>query len=147
MDKAELIDICKGHVQDQLREVKEQLSDLKTSLESESKSTAGDKHDTGRAMIHLEMEKLGKQEQNLQKLLVLCGKITASKQNSIGLGSLVRTNKALFFFGVPLGKVNWKEQDVLCISLASPLGKLFLSKKKGDSLNFLGTNYEILDVI
>jgi hypothetical protein len=146
MDKKELIDTCRHHILDQLEGVRGQISDLKSSLESESKSTAGDKHDTGRAMIHLEMEKLGKQEQNLQKLLVLCGKITDSIKASAGLGSLVKTDKALFFLGVPLGKIKWSGQDVLCISLASPLGKLFFSKKEGEELVFQSTTYKILDV-
>ena len=42
----------------QVREGEDALASLKTSLASEAKSTAGDKHETGRAMIQAEMVRL-----------------------------------------------------------------------------------------
>jgi hypothetical protein len=37
------------------------------SKQQEGKSSSGDKHETGRAMVHLELEQLGKQRQEIQK--------------------------------------------------------------------------------
>ena len=39
-----------------LARAKTAFEELQTSLEGESKSTAGDKHETGRAMVQMEME-------------------------------------------------------------------------------------------
>lgn len=41
--------------------LEEELNDIKEALFQDSKSTAGDKHETSRAMAQLEQEKLGKQ--------------------------------------------------------------------------------------
>lgn len=147
MDKKRIIDVCTHQLLGQLEVVRSQQSDLKNSLESESKSTAGDKHDTGRAMIHLEMEKLGKQEQNLQKLLTLCRKIPNKKQDKIGLGSLVTTDKKIFFMGIPLGKIMVQNKELYCLSLASPLGKEFFGKKKNNRVEFQNNIYQIQEVL
>ena len=43
-------------------------AEILLALESESKSSAGDKHETGRAMIQLEREKLGEQIKKAEKI-------------------------------------------------------------------------------
>ena len=46
------------HMDKDLAEAKARMASLKESLGAESKSSAGDKHETGRAMIHLEQERV-----------------------------------------------------------------------------------------
>ena len=60
------------------------------SLDSESKSSAGDKHETGRAMAQLEMEKLGGQYESARKLLLIANRLNYRKnQNTIAAGTLL----------------------------------------------------------
>ena len=108
-----------------------------TALNSESKSSAGDKHETGRAMIQLEREKLGVQlletESNYRKILTL-----KNNQSSIivGIGSLVTMNKANYYIAIPLGLCVLGDKSYYCISPESPVGKLLLGKKLGEIINF-----------
>ena len=74
MIKINLFKHCEIVLKKKLKTFYNQKKELKQALNSESKSSAGDKHEIGRAMIHLEMEKLGnlitEAEQNFKKLQI-----------------------------------------------------------------------------
>ena len=55
--KEDLLKQCVLFVNDKLEIIETIMSENRKALEQESKSSAGDKHETGRAMLHLEMEK------------------------------------------------------------------------------------------
>ena len=97
------------------------FDDLNSAVSDDSKSTAGDKHETGRAMVHLEQEKLSKQLLQLNQLKETLAKIIPEENHSsIQFGSLVNTSKGLFFFSIGLGKINFNKTTVFWI-LFNPL--------------------------
>ena len=59
--KEEIFSQCKSVVNNRLQTVEAVLSSNQKALQTETKSSAGDKHETGRAMLQLEMEKAGQQ--------------------------------------------------------------------------------------
>ena len=63
---------CSAALEKKIEILEQQKKSLQKDLTSEIKSSAGDKHETGRAMIQLELEKLGNQihkiELNYQRL-------------------------------------------------------------------------------
>lgn len=124
-----------------------QLAELRAGAESEGKSSAGDKHETGRAMMHLEQEQLQKQvgelQNQLQQLLSL--KNSEIKPN-VHSGSLVTTDKGIFYISIGLGKIEFEEQPLFVISPASPIGKVFIGKAKGDQFSFGPTRYSIIEI-
>jgi transcription elongation GreA/GreB family factor len=118
------------------------------SLKTASESTAGDKHNTARAMMHIEEEKLGKQLAQLIKLKKLLVKVHPSKtSNAITLGSLVNTNRGWLYIAVPLGKFSMDGIDLMAISLASPIGQALQGKKVFETTTFNGQNWEVLEII
>ncbi len=122
------------------------FSDLNSAVKDDSKSTAGDKHETGRAMVHLEQEKLAQQLNSLNSYKETLAKINPSeKHHKIQFGSLVKTNKGYFFFSIGLGKIIVENQNVFCLNITTPLGNVLLNKKKGDKVEFNGT-IEVLDL-
>ena len=124
------------------------LAELKESAGSETKSSAGDKHETGRAMVHLEQEKAVKQMANNQVLQNVLDKIDITLSNqSVSIGSLVITNKVQFFISAPLGKINFEGQDYFLVSLTAPLAKVFIGKQKGDKVLFNGQEYLIEEIL
>lgn len=147
MVKKEVIAACISNLQLKVDHLQSQLHELRISAESESKSTSGDKHETGRAMIHLEQEQLTKQlgELNNQLSQMHAIKQQESKPN-VHSGSLVVTNNGVFFFGVAIGKLEFNSKVVMAISLISPLGKLFAGKAAGDTIQFGDRTYEIISV-
>jgi len=59
--KTQLLELCNQSLDTRLQNVLAVIEDIKQSLQSETKSSAGDKHETGRAMLQLEREKAGHQ--------------------------------------------------------------------------------------
>ena len=102
-----------------------------------SNSSAGDKHNTEQAMQHLEEEK--KQQ---QLFVAIQNKKVFSQINpnqicqKIQLGALVNSNQGLFYFSVPLGKINFENQEIMLISLASPICKILMPLKIKESVSF-----------
>ena len=114
----------------------------------QTKSSAGDKHETGRAMVQLTQENLGKQIDQIQLLQHgLNGINPENKMDKVEIGALIQTNEMLLFVGVSLGNLNVLNQSVFAISLASPLGNAMRNKKAKDVISFRNKNVEILDII
>jgi hypothetical protein len=57
------------------------FDDAQNALNDDSKSSAGDKHETSRAMVQLEQEKLSSQLENLTKLRQLLKSISLEKKH------------------------------------------------------------------
>ncbi len=118
------------------------------SANNESKSSAGDKHETGRAMAQIEQEKAAKQlnEAIELKKLVLSIKPNLST-NSVSVGNVVITDQGNFYISIPAGKLIVDGVAYFAISAHSPMGKELLNKKAGDTLTILQKNYLIKEII
>lgn len=89
-----------------LQELEQHQADLQSALYAESRSTAGDKHDTSRAMIHLEQEKIQFQIGNIQKqisVLQQFEKQPASESTQSG-SMLILDSGQVFLIGIGLGR-------------------------------------------
>ena len=144
--KNQLREVCVSFVNAKLNTIQETIKSNQEALDSESKSSAGDKHETGRAMLQLEMEKAGQQLKEVEQLKLVVEKINV---NSVGvgcLGAVIETEKANYFLGISVGKVNVTGKDYFVVSPNSPIGKLLLGKGEGGFLSFQGKQTEILNV-
>ena len=120
------------------------IKEAQHAANNETKSSAGDKHETGRAMAQLETEKLTKQLGEALKLAELLHKINPQvKHQLIGLGSLVITTNGNFFISASLGKIELNEITYFAISSISPIGQLLIQKKENDSFSFNNKTYVI----
>lgn len=146
--KQELYTQCQAFVDNRLKAIQKTIDEIKESLTSETKSSAGDKHETGRAMLQLEREKAGQQLAEIQKLNQLLSKINVSKTNStIGLGSLIFTTQANYFIAISAGELKINDEYFYAISTNTPIGKLFLGKQKGDQIKFRDQEFEVVEVL
>jgi hypothetical protein len=107
-----------------IKKVEQALNTQRESLKTASGSTAGDKHNVSRAMMHIEEEKLTQQLTQLHKLKSLMNKINPLKiNNHIELGSLIETNNGYIYIAIPFGKIKIAKLELMTVSLASPIGK------------------------
>jgi transcription elongation GreA/GreB family factor len=128
--------------------IEKSLKDYKEGLLSESNSSAGDKHNTSRAMMHLEEEKLRNQLLQFSKInKVLHGINSTVEHDKITLGSLVNTDKGWLYIAIPLGKVDDGEIDVMVISLASPIGQALQGKSVHDTFKLNNICWEVKKVL
>ena len=123
------------------------LTDLTEAGNNETKSSAGDKHETARAMMQLEQEKLGKQIQEWELQKNTLAKIDATITSQVvALGSLIETNNGYFFIAANIGKIQVDGSVIMVISKQSPLGNTFLNRMVRDELVFNGTAYRIKSI-
>ena len=66
--KQNLYNQCQEFIDNRFETIQNTIKDIQKSLLSETKSSAGDKHETGRAMLQLEREKAGQQLAEIQKI-------------------------------------------------------------------------------
>ena len=145
--KKELLRQCWHFVEQREANIKETIASNKQSLENETKSSAGDKHETGRAMLQLEMEKAGKQLASVQHMKTTLSKIKIDKEHSnASLGSIIHTSNGYFFLSISLGSMKVDNEYYFGVSIASPIGKLLLGKTTKDSFQFNNTNYVVLSI-
>ena len=106
---------------------------------NDAKSSAGDKHEVGVAMVQLEQEKLGKQVQIIEEQLTLLSRMDSTKNHlKISLGSLVHCEQQWYYFSIGHGLLRVGDQSVFCLNPQAPLGKEMLGKALGDVVSFQG---------
>lgn len=140
IDKLTLIQESENRLRETISELDHEIESLRESRAADGKSSAGDKHETGRAMADLELDRLNAQRQKLAKLRADLLDIKCSSTDSIQLGSVVHTQKGIYFLAVPLGRVETQGQTVYVISTVSPLGQALLGHAIGDAFVINGTN-------
>lgn len=138
---------------------KELLSILETKRESilhiqqrttdsnDVKSSAGDKHETGVAMAHLEQEKIGKQLQLVESMLSTVNKLTPLASPKIQPGNLIHTSSGWHYLSVGLGKIEVDEKTIYCLSSQSPIGQLLLGKQVNDQIRWQDKIITILEIL
>ncbi len=135
--KQELYNFCQAFTDDRIVRIQTNIHAIQEALASETKSSAGDKHETGRAMLQLEREKLGQQLAEAEKTRQLLAKVNI-KNNPIhvSLGSLVHTSKGNYFLAISAGEFKQENHQIFCISGGTPIGKLLLGKSVGNIVVF-----------
>ncbi len=114
------------------------------SLEAESKSSAGDKHETGRAMVQLEMEKASQQIEAIRSMRETLNRINLEKTSQKAvLGSVVSTNFGSYFLAIGAGQLIVGAETFFAVSLSSPIGNQMLGKAEGDRFIFNGRKFEV----
>ncbi|PRP65948.1 transcription elongation factor [Nonlabens agnitus] len=128
---------CLEIVQQQLDTIQSSMDQLMEAKSNETKSSAGDKYETGMAMIQ-NQEDLYKRQQidAKQRWNVLQSIDSQVTNNSIGTGTLVHLSTGWFYIAVAIGKIEVDHKEVYIISKASPLGTLLRGKREADSLIF-----------
>ena len=145
--KKEIYTKCVKIAQQRVADLSAIIKEAQNAANNETKSSAGDKHETGRAMAQLETEKLTKQLAEALKLEQVLSQINPdTKHQQVGLGSLVTTNNGQFFIAASIGKVVLDNITYFAISSVSPIGKLLVGLKKEDTFSFNGKSYIILNI-
>ncbi|WP_298478463.1 3-oxoacyl-ACP synthase [uncultured Maribacter sp.] len=145
--KEDAFQFCKDYIKNRFNRIQNQIQEIQTALTTETKSSAGDKHETGRAMLQLEREKLGQQLAEVEKVSQVLSKINISgKQKYIGPGTLVKTNGFHYFICISAGEYVHNEARVYCVSAATPIARILIGKETGDVVFFNGKEIKVKEV-
>ena len=138
---------CLDLIQQKIKELDKAIGDAQESAQSESKSTAGDKHETAKAMAHLEIEKLLIAKNNLVLQEKVLNDINPSQQQTrIVKGTLIETSIGKFYIAIGLGKVNFMNESITVISEQAPLAKAFLGFHDSQQISFNNLDYQLIAI-
>jgi transcription elongation GreA/GreB family factor len=147
MDKKFIHALCLEIIELKLNDLKTEILELNQSVQNETKSSAGDKHETSRAMIQQEIDFANQRLKELQFAKIDLDKINPLLANkSVNTGSLIETNIGLIYFTIALGKIKLKNLEVNVLSIQSPIGKLLKGKKLGEKINLNGKEIIIYSI-
>ena len=131
-------------INDKINLLQKVLADLKESGANETKSTAGDKHETALAMLQIEQANVRGQLKEVQVQKTVLEKINPVLSPSVIVqGSLIKTNTGYLFLSIALGKAVIDDTTVTALSQQSPLGKQLMGLKAGDTAAIKNAQYII----
>lgn len=126
---------------------KSAIANAQEAANSEGKSSAGDKYETGRAMGHLEKDMYSRQlAENIKELDKLQKVNTDTIYTTAQTGAFVKCQDHSFFIAAGLGKQQIDDQTIFFLSPYAPLATLLLHKKAGDSFLFNKKDTVILEI-
>lgn len=146
--KEKVLEHCKATVRRKIELIAFSMDEINGSMENETKSSAGDKHETARAKMQSEHEKLSWQLDELKGQYEQLNKLDKERSTEIiSNQNLVYTDKGIFFIIIPLGKVEFESKIMYVISSTSPLGKALIGLKVDDRVKVNDFEYRILAVL
>jgi len=146
--KKQLLLLLLNTLDQKIAEAKAAITSARESRDSETKSSMGDKYETTRAMVQIEIEK---SEMQLNKALESQTELTKinldAKPAAIGFGSIVCTNHENYFIAIGVGKINFENSAYYAISLNSPIGRFLNGKVVGNTGIFQERSFKIIDIL
>ena len=145
--KARLFALCQQYVQQRVNNARQAMESAQEAANSESKSSAGDKYETGRAMAQLERDRNAQLLAEAQKIAGDLNRLTIDKTyETVQPGSVVTTNRGVFFISIGAGKLALNGVDYFAVSAASPIGMALAGRRVGEGVVFNRMDYTVLDV-
>lgn len=134
-------------LQDKIDVFQDMISGLTEDSLNDAKGSAGDKHETGLSMMHLEQEKLSAKLREVMEQKAILEKLDCEQVHiKVALGSLVTTNKLTVYVSCALPKIAIDGQNYFGISPQSPLGEKIIGQTVNHSFELNGVSYEIIGI-
>jgi hypothetical protein len=147
MKKDMVVAACLAMLENKLRTLQHEQSEVRAGASEQGKSTAGDKHETAMAMAQLEQEQNQQmQDQVLKQLAVMRQPRWLEPKTSGGAGALIETDQGYFFIALALGKIDVAGQAIHTLSMASPLGQQFQNCTLGHQLSMGNQPLRVLSI-
>jgi transcription elongation GreA/GreB family factor len=142
--KEKLHALCTTFVQQRMDNAQQAIISAEQSAAQDTKSSAGDKYETGREMLQQEKNRGMAQLTEANKLMIALKRIsTNGKAAKVEEGSVVKTDKGNFYIAISAGTLLLDDESYFAISAASPIGAKMLGCKVGDEFGLNGKGYKI----
>ena len=146
--KQQLYNKCVAYVQSRMDAAEDAYKAAEQASNDDTKSSAGDKYETGRAMMQQEKDRNTIQINEANKLMVILNTIsTKGTSDTIETGSLVTTNGGKFYIAISAGTLVVDNESYFAVSAAAPICMQMIGKKAGSEFVVNGKKYEILEVL
>lgn len=122
MDKSGILEMVKDRLMEKIRKFEDLIESTRDS-NNDTKSSMGDKYETGREMLQQEINNLQRQLNETLNQQASLQKITAEPCPKVQTGALVQTEKGLFYIAVSAGDLILDNHKIITVSPESPLAK------------------------
>lgn len=145
--KLALMNACRDAVEQRIANAEKAMLSAQESANSEEKSSAGDKYETGRAMSQIERDRNAKQLAEAKNELAQLNKIDLNiEHKQAGTGALVVCAEDTFFIAAAVGVITVNKEKAIVLSPKAPLTQELLGKKAGDRITFNGRTLTIKSI-
>lgn len=145
--KEELYKQCLLYVEDCINTAQQAINAARESANDDTKSSAGDKYETGREMMQQEIDRNRKQLEESKRMKMVLEQIDPLKtSDTIQNGSLVITNYGKFFISISRGQIFLDGTNYFAISAVSPIGLKLMKQRIGTEFDFNGKKFRIEDI-
>lgn len=145
--KEKLQERCTQYVERCINTAQRAIDHARESANDDTKSSAGDKYETGREMMQQEIDRNRKQLEEAKKLKLILDLIDPLKKcDSVMNGCLVTTNLGKFFIAVSCGQLGIEGTNYFAISAISPIGSKLMRQKIGYEFDFNGKVFKIENI-
>jgi transcription elongation GreA/GreB family factor len=145
--KKQLLSIIIAKCKERRDTLQKAVDNAQNAANEESKSSAGDKYETGRAMAQNDRDLYARQLIEAQNDLHTVQQIKSDEIfQKAQLGALVTTNIGAFILCISSGILELDAKKYMSTSMDSPIGVLLKGKVQGDKVDFRGKTIEILKV-
>jgi transcription elongation GreA/GreB family factor len=146
--KKELYKQCLNYVQKRMEAAQLAIEEAQKASNDDTKSSAGDKYETGRAMMQQETDRNVIQLNETNKLKVALNQLNyLVVSDTAETGSLVITNNGNFFIAISAGVLMVNSETYFAISPASPVGLRLKGQKIGYEFDLNNKHYQIKKII
>lgn len=145
MDKAKILEVVKIRLVEKIRKFENLIENTRAS-NNDTKSSMGDKYETGREMLQQEINNLQRQLNETINQQTLLQKINAEPCKKVQNGALVQTDKGLFYIAVSAGDLVINNHKIITISPESPLAKSMITLSRGQSFSLNNVTQNIEEI-
>ncbi|KAA0128161.1 hypothetical protein FY557_10640 [Chryseobacterium sp. SN22] len=132
MDKSKILTLIKTKIADKIQKFESLIEETRAS-NNDTKSSMGDKYETGREMLQQEINNLQRQLNECLQQQLLVQKINGDPASKVQNGALVKTDKGLFYIAASVGEIIFENQKIMTVSSESPLVKAMAGLTKGQN--------------
>ena len=146
--KQQLYNQCLKYVQQRMDAAQLAINEAQQASNDDTKSSAGDKYETGREMAQQETNRNLTQLNEANKLKVALNLVNnVSHLETVETGSVVITDNGNFYLAISAGELTVENEKYFAISPASPIGLRLKGLKKGDKIVLNAKQYLLKKVI
>ena len=146
--KEALYNQCFDYVATRMQAAQQGIDEATQAAKDETKSSAGDKYETGREMMQQETDRNMAQLNEANKLKVALNKINISSvTNKADVGSLVVTDNGNFYIAISAGMLTVNDDKYFAVSPVSPIGMMLRGQKEGGEFKLNDKIYHVKQVV
>ncbi|NML56124.1 hypothetical protein [Chryseobacterium cheonjiense] len=145
MDKSKLLDTVKTKLSEKIQKFEKLIEDTRAS-NNDTKSSMGDKYETGREMLQQEINNLQRQLNEALSQQSLLRKVNTESSVKVQNGALIETDKGLFYIAASIGEIIYDNRKVMTVSTESPLAKAMTGLITGQSFTINNTSQTVKQI-